>query len=286
MTAVGKILVFVNLLFSLVVGGFIIMVYIARTNWAENYKNIETRYKALAAEADTIRAETQEMRTKIAQEMDGLKAANKKLTDDMAAKDAELKAVNTQLAAEREKTVTGDATSTSVLAQSQRREEEIKRYETEIKKLNDKLNASISDQTKLRDRAVAADIENNSLKNRNKQLVDQLEDMGKENIRLRNVGGSAAGTSTVTAKNPPLENIEGIVTKMDTQSGLVTLSIGSDAGLTKGHTLEIFRLNPAKYLGTVRIVEVTPHEAVARPVSRTSSPVQQGDRVASKILGS
>jgi myosin heavy subunit len=285
MTAVGKILVFVNLLFSLMVGGFIIMVYIARTNWADNYKNLEARYKALAAEADSTRAEAQEIRTKVAQEIDALKAANKKLTEDLVAKDAEVKAVNTQLAAEREKTVTGDATSTSVLAQAQRREEEIKRYETDLKKLNDRLSTSISEQTKLRDRAVASDIENKTLKDRNNQLALQLEDMSKENIRLRNVGGAAAGT-TVAAKNPPLENIEGIVTKMDTQSGLLTLSIGSDAGLTKGHTLEIFRLNPAKYLGTVRIVEVTPHEAVARPVSRTSSPVQQGDRVASKILGS
>jgi hypothetical protein len=33
-------------------------------------------------------------------------------------------------------------------------------------------------------------------------------------------------------------------------------------------------------------VDVTAHQAVARRVSKTSGPIQQGDRVASKILGS
>ena len=86
-------------------------------------------------------------------------------------------------------------------------------------------------------------------------------------------------------KNPPAENVEGMVTKVDAKTGLVTVSVGSDDGLVKGHTLEVFRVNPAKYLGTVRVLETTPHEAVAQPVGRLLAPVQQGDKVASKILG-
>ena len=38
-------------------------------------------------------------------------------------------------------------------------------------------------------------------------------------------------------------------------------------------------------LGTVRVVSTTPHEAVAQPVNRMLAPVQQGDKVASKIAG-
>lgn len=86
-------------------------------------------------------------------------------------------------------------------------------------------------------------------------------------------------------KNPPAEPVEGLVTKVDAKSGLLTLSIGSDAGLEKGHTLEVYRLKPAaKYLGTVRILSVMPHEAVAQPGSRMADPVQIGDRVAGKVL--
>jgi hypothetical protein len=86
-------------------------------------------------------------------------------------------------------------------------------------------------------------------------------------------------------KNPPAENVEGQVTKVDAKTGLVTLSVGSDAGLATGHTLEVFRLNPAKYLGTVRVLEAKPREAVAQPVGRLLAPVQQGDKVANKIQG-
>jgi hypothetical protein len=87
--------------------------------------------------------------------------------------------------------------------------------------------------------------------------------------------------------NPPAEYVEGVVTKVDAQGGLVTLSIGSDAGLAKGNTLELFRLlkTARKYLGTVRVLSVTPHEAVAQPASRLLAPAQVGDPVASRLLG-
>ncbi len=73
-------------------------------------------------------------------------------------------------------------------------------------------------------------------------------------------------------------------------SGLVTINIGSDAGLAKGHTLELFRLhaeNPSqsKYLGTLRILDVKATEAVGQPVGRLAAPPKAGDRVASRILG-
>jgi hypothetical protein len=85
--------------------------------------------------------------------------------------------------------------------------------------------------------------------------------------------------------NPPADSVEGLVTKVDAKSGLLTLSVGSDDGLEKGHTLEVFRLEPAKYLGRVRVLQTTPHEATAQPVSKLLAPIQLGDRVCSRILG-
>jgi len=285
MSGVGKILVFVNLLFSVVVGAFIIMVYVARTNWVATYHELENRYKAQSAELETFRTDAQAARDQGSKDVTTAQAELKKIKDDLAVKEGQLKALTDQLTAEKEKTTTGTASTVAVQEESLRRTEEMKRLDVQIKTLTDQRNASLIEQNKLRDRSIAVEIENKTLKDRNNQMALQLENMGKDNIRLRNLGG-ASGGGTMTAKNPPLENIEGIVTKTDTQSGLLTLSIGSDAGLTKGHTLEIFRLSPNKYLGTVRIVDVTAHEAVARPTSRPTTPIQQGDRVASKILGS
>src|SRR5262249_5409530 len=41
MTTMGKILVFINLLFSLLTGALIIMVFITRTNWAAGYTQVD-----------------------------------------------------------------------------------------------------------------------------------------------------------------------------------------------------------------------------------------------------
>jgi hypothetical protein len=89
-------------------------------------------------------------------------------------------------------------------------------------------------------------------------------------------------------QNPPAENVEGLVKQIDS-SGLVHISIGRDAGLALGHTLELFRLSEepskSKYLGRIRIVETQPDEAVGKPVGRMAETPKVGDRVASRILG-
>jgi hypothetical protein len=80
----------------------------------------------------------------------------------------------------------------------------------------------------------------------------------------------------------PPEQVEGFVRKV--QDGLVQISIGSDAGLQKGHLLEVYRLKPApRYLGQVKVIEVRAGDAVAQPSGRLPEPIQVGDRVASRI---
>jgi hypothetical protein len=88
------------------------------------------------------------------------------------------------------------------------------------------------------------------------------------------------------AKNPPPEQVEGLIKGVDGE-GLVKDSLGSDAGLAKGHTLEVFRLKPKPvYVGTIRILEVTATEAVGRSVGRMRTPPQEGDHVISTVRGS
>ena len=88
--------------------------------------------------------------------------------------------------------------------------------------------------------------------------------------------------------NPPAGRVEGVIKATDL-SGLVTISIGSAAGLTRGHTLEVYRSGSSppesKYLGAVRVVETTPRQAVAQPVGRPAAPLRPGDRVASPTPG-
>jgi hypothetical protein len=86
-------------------------------------------------------------------------------------------------------------------------------------------------------------------------------------------------------KNPPLEDVRGKVLDVDATSGLVSISLGRDAGIQVGNTLEVYRLEPKpEYLGTIRVVDVKSNQAVAKPVTpQGGKQLQKGDRVASRV---
>jgi len=67
---------------------------------------------------------------------------------------------------------------------------------------------------------------------------------------------------------------------VDAKAGLVTISIGSDADLQKGQTLEVFRLVPEPvYLGKLEVIDLNPTQAVGKPEARSKATIQVGDRV-------
>jgi hypothetical protein len=125
-----------------------------------------------------------------------------------------------------------------------------------------------------RDKAVAAEIQAQALKERVETLMKQVEKLTRQLARQKGGKGAAAG-------NAPAEDVEGLVKEV--KDGKVRISIGSDAGLTKGHTLEVFRLKPAaKYLGRLRVVEVKATEAIGQMMGGKTE-VQKGDTVASRM---
>ena len=61
MTAVGKILVFFNLLFSLAVGGLTVASYISRTYWVDGYHKLQERYQVAASSTAALRSENDQL---------------------------------------------------------------------------------------------------------------------------------------------------------------------------------------------------------------------------------
>jgi len=289
MTAVGKILVFLNLVFSLVVGAFVIMIYLARTHWVDEYKKLEARNSVLTASEATYKAEA----TKVQQDADAkvakMQADMKNVRDDLQvalASNAQLRADKSKL--EQKSTREGAQASMSVI-EVKKRQDDVAQLRETLKKETDLNTTLVKQNAEFRDQAISATIEKQAALDLNKRLESQLQETARDMARLRANGGSTT-TARAGGKNPPSESVEGLVKTTD-PSGLMTITIGSDAGLTKGHTLELFRLNPAapsqsRYLGTVRILEADHTQAVAQPIGRLASPPQAGDRVASRILGS
>jgi hypothetical protein len=91
---------------------------------------------------------------------------------------------------------------------------------------------------------------------------------------------------------PPPVELKGVIEAIDpNDASRLSISIGSDAGLSINHTLEVYRLKPAPaYLGMIRIIDLTPQKAVARRIGNANLPpympiLQVGDEVTSSLTG-
>ena len=289
MTAVGKILVFLNLVFSLVVGAFVIMMYLARTHWVDEYKKVGDQVKVLAASEQTYRSEAIKAEQDAAAKIARAQADLKKVQADLEAQVAENNQMRERLA-KAEQQRTGDlALSSLATSEVQKRQADVSQVREALKKADEVNTALVKKNNELLEQATAANIEKQAALALAKKMEDQVQQMARDMERMRTSGGRGTATVRDNRRNPPAESVEGLIKATDS-SGLMTISIGSDAGLTRGQTLEVFRLSSipsqSKYLGTIRILEATPTQAVAQPVGRMAAPPQVGDRVASRILGS
>lgn len=140
-----------------------------------------------------------------------------------------------------------------------------------------------NDRTKMFELKTQAEIQVIALKNRSGDMEKEIKRLSLENKRLKDSGGSDKTVMTSGGKrNPPGTPLEGKVLRADA-SGLVQISLGSDFGLERGHTLELFRLSPPKYIGVVKVIEVNSKDAVAQPVGALNDRPLAGDTVASQI---
>jgi hypothetical protein len=284
MTVLGKILVFIILVLALLQAALHIMFHVSQANWVNEYGKLKQTYTTTLAEMVTFQQERDEARADRDKALGELNNTRAMLENQVKDEQTKSVALGTQLQGAKENQNKSDASLAGATTDIQSRQEEVKRLEDAIKDKDKRIGDLVKNNNELRERTVQAEITARTLGSRNQELETRYEDMSKDLIKLKSTGGGTTpgGATTVAAKNPPPSQIEGLITKTD-PSGLVTVSIGSDAGLLKGHDLEVFRLSPPKYLGTIRLMDVRANEAVGRPLSKLSGPIQQGDRVASQI---
>jgi F0F1-type ATP synthase membrane subunit b/b' len=309
MTFVGKILAFVNLVFSLVVGGLVMVVFMTRANWEDQFKKLQAEYTVIDKDRQQTAADKKQLQTdltemkqswrnavlalargndKEAQDLEKLGAAEvvKRASEARDQAEREKKAVQGQLDAINAGGVKGNADITAAQAASEARKDQIKELENALTEERKDKRKLIDDANNDRRERIRAQIAARTLERANEALEDQVRDLAKELARNK------AGVTTPVAgrkrgeENPPPEDLEGQV--LSVSGNLVHISIGSDAGLAQGHTLKVFRLDRvpenSKFLGVIEILSVRPHEAVGRPVRRSAYEMRKGDRVASRIV--
>ena len=286
MTALGKILAILNLVLSLAVGAFIVMTYVARTNWHAAYDSAQKQVKVSQADALAFKKEmenTKGEKAQLQEQLEKQKTAAEKEQQNLTAQINDLGNRLKGADAEKAKHV---AAQTAAAAELQRRANEVDYLHKLMADRDAQLAKKDAQVNQMRAAMVEAQIDYKNEHERNVRLLEENERLSKDNRQIRQVSTSTSLRGEAAKRNPPPEDIEGKVKAYDSRSGLLTLNVGSDVGLAQGNTLEIFRTLPEPfYLGTIKILNVRPNEAVARPLDRLSHTPQAGDRVSSNILG-
>jgi hypothetical protein len=279
MTVLGKIFVFMNLVFSLVTAGLIVMVYTTRTNWNDAYKKVLATNTVVRAQAD---ADVQAAKDETAAKEKQVQALNRNVQELQAqvkAETAKADGARAELNTLRQ-TQIGSQTNVQGLT------EELSRRKTEVENLQrllgerDKKISEIDHQMALlRDEAVRFRVQWEQARDRNNSLLQQVEALTREVAQLRaQLGGGATTTAGGQQVVPKPEDLRGTIQRVE--GDLATITPGSDAGVAVDQELTVFRLHPRpEYLGRIRILSVSPHEAVGRLIGPKKAQIKKGDEI-------
>lgn len=285
MTAVGKILVFFNLMFSVAVAAMIVIVFLTRANWKKEYETVrnmaligKAKYKERTAELDSLKASSaDEIKSKDAT-IEGKDKTISELREELAKERDERRADTSKLGKEM---TSGMASKSEI--DLVRKEREL--LNDDNKKLKEQVIAEklrTNDQMRI---AVENKIEADSQRARAERMLRRNEELERENLSLESrnklLAAEGGGKPSSLLNPPPLpapKDVKGTVIAVS-PSGIAVISLGSDSGINVGNKLEVSRLdlvNPDRsvYLGEIQISRVEPKQSVGQfipqPFARAS----------------
>ena len=287
MTAIGKMLVFLVLLLSLVWNALVINGFAARTNWQREAKRYQAEAVAAAEAANKMKAQ----RDAEAESADDAKRALQQERDRYYTQVAQLVAVRDTLSQQYNAAF---ADKQNQAAQSQKQQAmidklsgQVKTIDDDLKKRDEQANQSEITRNKALAAQTAAELERDRFKaaaETNRLLAQKFqEELGEAR---RGGGGTGLG-----ALRPPVapENFRGSVTLVERDKGVVYVqfSPGLDAGLKEGAILRLDRLTPTgRYLGkvTVTLVDLKKAAGTFEPANKLAAPTpdslpRAGDQV-------
>ncbi|HEY1861108.1 MAG TPA: hypothetical protein VGG61_12175 [Gemmataceae bacterium] len=284
MTVLGKILVILHFILSLVAAALFVMVYAVHTNWKVAYDGLKKEYDVAVASAKAYNDEAAAARSvneaKVQQKQEELDAKIKELQVQKSA----VETAQTALIAAQADVKKQGLTIQADAAQKKAQAEEVKRLEMANLAQADQIKKVLENNNDLRKDKVNADIQKAAFEEMNQGLEKRVREL-EETVKKAKQSGVVLSGGSSAADNPPPEDVQGVVKKDADAGGLVLVSIGTDAGIVKGHTLEVFRLGATpKYLGKIRIIETHPYESVGQVIGKANGPILKDDHVASKLL--
>ena len=288
MNTVGKILVILNFLFAVTVGLLLVLDIALRNQWKDAYLTLKREAEVMSVE----RKATEKVINKVTDDNKRLTAADdtlkqklKKTEDDASNMEDVYKAQKADL--ENQLTV-ANTTSNDQLGKIKRSAFEIGDLNATVKERESTIVKLQADIKRYRTEAVQFEQVARARQLQNENLLDQLREATRQ-VALRDAGANveAIRVRNPNEPNPPAVKVDGKIEKVD-GGDLVQISLGTDHGVNKDNTLDVYRMTPdPKYLGMVRIVDANTHKSVARLIvtgnANFRTPLREGDLVTSKI---
>jgi hypothetical protein len=295
MNLFGKILIMLNLLMSLVFMGFATAVYSTHKNW----KEVVTLDKAAATAAGKpvgLATQLADLRT----ERDALEAKflalQKELKQELAMRNGRLQVLETEKEtlvqqvdskAKEIEQVTADKKVTSaaieaLTIEAGKKAAEIEVLAGEIEQSRGQIEQHRNGLIDALNKLAQAQTELSKANNQAKILIASNAEM---KALLKRLGVENTALASRIAAPPP--KIDGVV-RAATPEGLVEISLGSDDGIMKGHTLEVYRegttANATKYLGRIEILSTKADVAVGKVIPQfRRGNIEKDDRVATRL---
>ena len=289
MNTTGKVLVFLNLVFALVVGGFLALDYQTRQNHqiplakhVEELKIARVNNAALSATSESLVTQLTAAKNDLEAKKLELAVQQAKFATDNAEMEAKLKD------AEARGKLT-DINFEKALAAQERIRQELDGLKKVVEDREDRLLKLHARYKDLQDIALTNERDLRFSQERNQLLVERVLELERQIAELQTPGGKSSLPGKFFEPNPPAKFVKGEVENVDgTDKQLVRISLGTDHGVKTNHTLEVYRTNPPEYVGVIRIEDAHHHTSVARLVrapGATTAPKQlrKGDIVSSSL---
>lgn len=285
MNLVGKILVLLILIMSLVFMSFAVSVYSTHKNWMDVVNNPREQASpmkpaGLKFQLEDERTRNQQLTEQLAKLQESAAAEKKALEDKIAKLETKKSLLETQdkdlvtqlgqLKDESAKQLAALTTAQTAL------DDKLKQIDTlrgDITSAQTQRDENFKEVVKLTEQVNARQIELENLQQIKDRLMQQL---AKSKVVLERHGLSP---------EMPIDNVppkvDGVVLATG-KDGLVEISIGSDDGLRRGNTLEVFKAD--KYKGRIEVMQTAPDKAVAKIIpSYQKGRIERDDRVATRL---
>lgn len=275
MTLIGKIITVLICIMSLVFMTMAVSVYATHKNWrdvvkgANNQPGLEEQLRQLRTAEDQLKDRLNKVNAQLTHERVARRFALAALQARSKAQEAEVARLETANA----ELVKSEADMKIALqlteANAKKLKEEVDQLWADIKVAQADRDKQFTEVVQMTDRLQQLRVEQDRLKEREDQLVDQM-------ARMKRVL-TAFGKDEFTPVDGMAPALRGLVTSIS-ERDLVEISLGADDGLTAGNTLDVFRDD--QYLGRIRILRTEPNRAVGQVLREfRKGLIREGDYV-------